>query len=77
MFLGFGFHPQNMTLINPGIQGNAKRIFATAKGISDSDSPIIEKQIKDLVDTKPQVNLRRDLICADLFNQFRRSLSPS
>ncbi len=74
VFLGFAFHQQNMRLIDPDIQGNAKRVFATARGISDSDCDIVRKQILDLFGTKPQVYLRRDLSCFGLFDEFRRSL---
>ncbi|MCH9012181.1 MAG: hypothetical protein IIA68_03840 [Proteobacteria bacterium] len=77
VFLGFAFHQQNMRLIKPAPQGNAKRIFATAKGISQGDSALVTKQIKNLFGTNPRVYLRHDLFCFGLFDEFRRSLSPS
>ena len=77
VFLGFAFHQQNMRLIDPDIKGNAKRVFATASGISQGDSPIVTKQILDFLRTKPHVHLRHDLKCFGLFNEFWRSLSSS
>ena len=77
VFLGFAFHQQNMRLIDPDIQGNAKRVFATARGISQGDSAIVTKQILDLFGSKPQVHLKHNLSCFDLFDEFRRSLSQS
>ena len=80
VFLGFSFHPQNMELIKPTPRGTAKRVFATAKGISKSDCAIVEKQILDLFDTKLQniqIDLRNDLLCHGLFDEYRRNLSLS
>ncbi len=80
VFLGFSFHPQNMELIKPTPRGTAKRVFATAKGISKSDCAIVEKQILDLFDTKQQnirIDLRNDLLCHGLFDEYRRNLSLS
>ena len=77
VFLGFAFHPQNMRLIDPDIPGNAKKVFATARGISQGDRAIVTKQILDLFGSNPQVDLRHDLSCFGLFDEFRRSLSLS
>ncbi len=74
VFLGFAFHQPNIELIKPTTRGNAKQVFATAKGISQSDHAIVRDQILDLFGTKPEVYLRMDLSCFDLFGEFRRSL---
>jgi len=78
VFLGFAFHPDNMELIRPGFPRNAKRVFATAKGISKNDCVIVERDILDHF--KPEnsnviVDLRADLTCHGLFDEFRRSLT--
>ena len=77
VFLGFAFHHQNMRLIKPDQKSKAKRVFATARGISSGDTAIVEKQIKDLLGTATPVILRHDLFCVGLFDEFRRSLSLS
>ena len=77
VFLGFAFHQQNMELIKPEQPTNAKRIFATAWDISDSDCLIITNQIFDICRAGPQVDLRNDLTCHGLFKEYWRSLSLS
>ena len=77
VFLGFAFHQQNMRLIKPTTRGNAKRVFATARGISNSDCAIVSNQILDLFGTRPQVELRDNLSCFGLFDEYRRSLLVS
>jgi len=77
VFLGFAFHQQNMGLIKPTAKCNAKRVFATARNISKSDCAIVANQISILLGMKPQLDLRDDLSCFGLFNEFRRSLSLS
>lgn len=78
VFLGFAFHPQNMALITPDKPSNVKRVFATAKGISDSDCKTVATEILDLVKRKSQhvhMELRSGLTCAQLFEEYWRSLS--
>ena len=77
VFLGFAFHPQNMELIKPSQPTDAKRIFATALGISHSDCEIITNQIFDLCGKRPHVDLRNNLTCHGLFGEYWRSLSLS
>ena len=77
VFLGFAFHKRNMELITPNQPCNAKRVFATAKGISGSDSVVIKKKIDEFFGMKPgfEVNLQNRLDCHRLFNEYWRSLS--
>lgn len=83
VFLGFGFHPQNMNLLSPIKTTNARRVFATAKGFSNSDSTIIKDQIRSMLKPEPPNNLilniqvRNDLSCAELFSEYRRTLATS
>jgi len=56
----------------------AKRVFATAKGISKSDQIIITTNILNMLARKPQnleVHIAGDTECRALFDQYRRSLS--
>jgi hypothetical protein len=79
MFLGFSFHGLNMKLIKPS-RTSSKRVFATAKGMSDSDCDIIVQQIVDLFDEKTRnisVYLKNGLTCRGLFEEYLRSLSRS
>jgi hypothetical protein len=78
VFLGFAFYEQNMELINPIIPTKAKRIFATAWGISPSDCEVVKEQILQTFDRKPQhlkIELRNSLKCAHLFREYSRSLT--
>ena len=78
VFLGFAFHKQNMRLLQPMENRNSKQVFATAKGISDSDCKIIEKSIKDMI-LKNKKNhrsyVRNDLVCSTLFDNYWRALA--
>ena len=44
VFLGFGFLEQNIELLTVS-NSSASRVFATTKGISDNDVPVIKKKI--------------------------------
>lgn len=82
VFLGFGFHPQNMNLLKPERNSNARQIYATAKGISNSDKAVIENQIRSVVNTNSynqllKIQVRNDLSCAELFPEYRRTLATN
>jgi hypothetical protein len=80
VFLGFGFHAQNMRLITPEKPGTVvKKVLATAQGMSKSDCQIVESLLTRLqperahgVAVTPVV--RSDLTCAQLFDEFRLTL---
>lgn len=58
----------------------AKRVFATGRGISDSDSAVVEGQICDHFDKLPhvlEVHLGKKLTCSELFGEYWRSLAQS
>lgn len=48
VFLGFGFHPQNLELIKPAHAANPKRIFGTTLGISAPNREIISTKLKSM-----------------------------
>jgi len=79
VFLGFGFHDPNMSLLEAPANGATRRIYSTAVGFSSSDVEDIEQQIVRLFDdspTRPAVlNVRNDLDCSGLFREYRKALS--
>jgi hypothetical protein len=80
VFLGFAFHEQNMKLLAPKERSKSSRVFATAFSVSDSDSDAIRSSILDTIQvpsTAIRVEIRNDLKCAGLFEQYWRSLRAS
>lgn len=78
VFLGFAFHRQNLELIAPGKACKAKRIYATAHGISKSDCAVIQDELRDMLmqrGNKASIEFRNDLKCGGLFNEYWRSLT--
>jgi hypothetical protein len=80
-FLGFAFHRQNLELLfPPHPNGFLKKrdcsIFATGIGISVPDSEAIQKELSSLICIKPSaVDIALNTPCAQLFEDYRRSLS--
>lgn len=83
IFLGFGFHNQNMELITPkttfGALGyDSKRYFGTAAGLSNSDVEIVTRYLQEMCSVKasgPDIQLRQDCHCNKLFEEYQRSFS--
>lgn len=87
IFLGFGFHDQNMELLDPGNtylhdENDQRRFraFATAYDLSDSDAEIVRDQISFLRSGMPDDNAHQRIYtnngkCADLFRTYWRSLT--
>lgn len=77
VFLGFAFHPQNLELIDPDRETNVRNIFATTKGISDSDCPVVKGQLEELIHKKKTAtnfHMKNGLTCSELFSEYWRSL---
>jgi hypothetical protein len=83
VFLGFGFHDQNLGLLAPPGGMERKQIFATAKGMSDSDVSLVRAQLirfftpnaQMLVNSLPDmIQIRSDLTCTELFDSYNKSL---
>lgn len=77
VFLGFGFHQQNLSLIAPKQPTAVRRIFGTAFGMSASDAATVSSDLvtwaakpSDEVDIK----ISTKLTCADLFREHWRGL---
>lgn len=86
IFLGFGFHVQNMELLEPDDKhqrhsGYDDRAYATTCGLSDSDAQFVRDQIAMLLTDNNENNATktwiytRDCTCADLFQSYWRSLT--
>ena len=78
VFLGFAFHDENMALMKSSAPNRLKRVFATARGISDSDREVIRDQISDVFGKKEDripIELRQDLYCHQIFDEYSRTLS--
>lgn len=81
VFLGFAFHKQNMELIKPdgtedATPSNATDYYATAIDISNSDCLLLGDELNKLCKSDALVReIRNDLKCADIFNEYRRALS--
>jgi len=77
VFLGFGFHRQNMRLITADPKPQVARTICTAKGISDDDCDEVRQRVGGLISSrasKGNVRVLNTATCCDLFRQFRMSL---
>jgi hypothetical protein len=78
VFLGFAFHPEAMRLLKPAapIRANPP-VFATALGMSKDDATLVANQIGQMseVPYPPAVRVRNDLKCAELFDEYARSIA--
>jgi hypothetical protein len=81
VFLGFAFHDLNMDLLLPSFvplpdQSIGRRIFATAYGISDSDTETISAELESKSGTLGRkIHIRNKLTCSGLFQEYSRSMS--
>lgn len=60
IFLGFGFHDQNMDLIKQktnAVSNNHRNVFSTMLGLSDNDQLRLELDLKDLVKVNRLIEL--------------------
>jgi hypothetical protein len=79
-FLGFAFHRLNVELLFPPQEGGVPTkqcsVFATGVGISAPDARVINEELLQLGGINPNSTyIARDITCAKLFAEFRRSLS--
>ncbi len=75
LFLGFGFHPQNMKMLKPENRSQAKNIFATAFGESKSNCISIRDDIFEVINNPASIEIRSDLKCAAMLGEYNRSLN--
>lgn len=77
IFLGFAFHPQNMSILKCKLPQNAE-FLATAQGLSVSDKRVVAENIGDTFGLRPDRTRRisiAGLSCNDLFNSFWRTIT--
>lgn len=78
VFLSFAFDELNMELLTSHEESRVKRLFGTAKGISDPDLYIITHQIQKMLRHSSPGNvtyaIRNTLSCNCLFHEFKRQL---
>lgn len=79
-FLGFAFHRLNLDLLFGSAgevsQNPMQAIYASALGISQSDTVAISREIVSFTRLNPaQIYLRNGLTCDGIFKEFWRSLS--
>lgn len=85
VFLGFAFHPMNMSILKPDEYSNEKRVFSTSFGLSSSDQSVIEDDIFEMlyhgdVSYSERMALKPEMAslkCGDFFRHFFRSLSAA
>lgn len=81
VFLGFAFHPINMEFLFSGIPSgvgpaNNHKCYATFYGRSKRDAAIVTAQLDNAMRGENNtVEVREDLTCAKLFDEYSLSLS--
>jgi len=78
VFLGFGFHRQNIKLIAAETQPHCE-VLGTAKGLSPDDKEMVLEELRTQFEINAKHDARSiklpDLGCAEFFDQFGRRLS--
>jgi len=82
VFLGFGYHEQNLALLNPGDQLKSIPVFGTAHGFSTHNREVIHQKIERLFQPSPPRVIRYSPVvidqhatCASLFDDYAQSLT--
>ena len=80
LFLGFAYHRLNLSLIRPRgakhPKPDAVQYFGSAWGVSESDCAMIQHDLSELADARPEkIHLRNELKCTELINEYWRSLA--
>lgn len=78
LFLGFAYHSLNLKLLTPdprGEWGPTADCYGTAFGLSTPDTNLLTQELATLSGLPlDRITLRNDLKCADLFNEYWRTL---
>jgi len=81
-FLGFGWLPQNLNILDTGQESNAKRVFFTTCGVSETDRETVRTDVAYLLRKAVSDDRAADCrafeerqTCADLFRNNWRQLT--
>jgi hypothetical protein len=89
VFVGFGYHQQNLKIITPKETKITQQILGSACGISNEDCEVLQDMLRPLLKTmaprfntftgrdmtyRDYIKLRNDLTSAPLFDEFSRTL---
>jgi len=78
VFLGFGYHRQNMTLLSDGVKGTARRVFGTSQGLSGSDREVVSGQAAQFLHANYQGHfdpVLPALDCVTFIREYFRALT--
>jgi hypothetical protein len=75
VFLGFAYHPQNMTLLHPPNPSKATKVLGTAFAVSEPDQKTIIEDIAARGFTKTGNIELFNGACVGLFDHYWRTLS--
>ena len=82
VFLGFGYHEQNLALLNPGEQLKPIPVFGTAYGFSTHNREVVHQKIERMFQQPPPrvisyspVVIDQHATCASLFDDYAQSLT--
>lgn len=75
VFLGYAYHPLNMrVLLGDSPKSKlTRRVFATAYGMSDSDTKMVRDSLDNSLNA-PSAAVRNDLTCYKLFHEYSKTL---
>jgi hypothetical protein len=82
VFLGFGYHEQNLALLNPGEQLKSVPVFGTARGFSTHNREVVHQKLERMfqqpaprVISYSPVVIDQNATCASLFDDYAQSLT--
>jgi hypothetical protein len=76
IFLGFAYHTQNMELINPKTICFSEKVYATAKGISNSGQRVCSDNIRRILKKEDEDIVQLGgFTCSDIFDEFWQEFS--
>jgi hypothetical protein len=90
VFVGFGYHQQNLKIITPRESMTTEQILGSAFGVSNADCEVLQDLLHPLLKTmstrfnastgrgmtyRDYIRLRSDLTSAPLFDEFSRTLT--
>jgi hypothetical protein len=74
VFLGFGFHEQNMDLLRGAEIGKGTLIFATAYGIHEENFPYLKQRILDMFNNPSEIPFIVPWKASEMLSRMRSSI---